>query len=124
MASEKQRAAACRNVKKAAAAAKSQKSIAHLSAKTRSAVGKQASKVANEKRGPSSATRLTSRRRGARFPKDRLDRVAPDAMESSTDGGTSASAAIALQSPTLPKMANDLFRAVAARNQQTWYPLL
>jgi hypothetical protein len=53
MASEKQRAAARRNVKKAAAAAKSQKTIAHFPARIRTALAKQASKVANEKRGPS-----------------------------------------------------------------------
>jgi hypothetical protein len=50
MVSERQRAAARRNIKKAAAAAKSQKTIAHLSAKTRTALGKQGAKVANEKR--------------------------------------------------------------------------
>jgi len=50
MASEKQRAAARRNVKKAAATAKKKKTIAHLSSKTRTALGKQASKVAKEKK--------------------------------------------------------------------------
>jgi hypothetical protein len=50
MATEKQRAAARRNVRRAAAAVKRQKTIAYLSAKTRIALGKGGSKVANEKR--------------------------------------------------------------------------
>ena len=50
MASEKQRAAARRNIKKAAAAAKRKKTIAHLPKRTRTALGKQAAKVARQKR--------------------------------------------------------------------------
>ena len=55
MATEKQTAAARRNVKKAAAAAKSKRSIAHLPKKTRTALGKQAAKVANERRNKKAA---------------------------------------------------------------------
>jgi hypothetical protein len=50
MSSAKQKAAAKRNVKKAAAAAKSQKSISHLSKATRTALGKQGAKVAERRR--------------------------------------------------------------------------
>jgi hypothetical protein len=50
MASEKQRAAARKNIKKAAAAAKRKRTIAHLPKTTRTALGKQAAKVAREKR--------------------------------------------------------------------------
>jgi hypothetical protein len=50
MASEKQRAAAKRNIRKAAAAAKKKRTIAHLPKSTRTALGKQAAKVAREKR--------------------------------------------------------------------------
>lgn len=50
MASEKQRAAARKNIKKAAAAAKRKRTIAHLPKKTRTALGKQAAKVARENR--------------------------------------------------------------------------
>jgi hypothetical protein len=50
MASKKQRAAAQKNIKKAAAAAKRKRTIAHLPKKTRTALGKQATKVAREKR--------------------------------------------------------------------------
>ena len=50
MASAKQSAAARRNVKKAASAAKRKKTIAHLSKKTRTALGKQGAKVARQKR--------------------------------------------------------------------------
>jgi len=46
MGSAKQRTAARKNVRKAAAAAKSKRSIAHLSTKTRRALGKQGAKVA------------------------------------------------------------------------------
>jgi len=42
MASEKQRAAARKNIKKAAAVAKKKRTIAHLPKKTRTALGKQA----------------------------------------------------------------------------------
>jgi hypothetical protein len=46
MSSATQRSAARRNIKKAAAAAKSKKTIAHLSSKTRTALGKQGAKMA------------------------------------------------------------------------------
>jgi len=50
MTSAKQRAAARRNIKKAAAAAKEKRTIAHLPKSTRTALGKQAAKVARRKR--------------------------------------------------------------------------
>ncbi len=50
MASSKQSAAARRNIKKAAAAAKRKRTIAKLPKKTRTALGKQAAKVARQKR--------------------------------------------------------------------------
>jgi hypothetical protein len=50
MSSARQKAAARRNVKKAAAAAKSRKTISHLSKATRTALGKQGAKVAKEHR--------------------------------------------------------------------------
>jgi hypothetical protein len=50
MASAKQREEARRNIKKAAAAAKKKRTIAHLPKKTRTALGKQAAKVARQKR--------------------------------------------------------------------------
>jgi hypothetical protein len=50
MATAKQRAAARRNITKAAKAAKDQRTIAHLPKKTRRALGKQAAKVAKRKR--------------------------------------------------------------------------
>jgi hypothetical protein len=50
MSSAKQRTAAKRNVKKAASAAKSKKSISHLSKATRTALGKQGAKVAKQRR--------------------------------------------------------------------------
>jgi hypothetical protein len=50
MASTKQRSAARRNIKKAAAAARKKRTIAHLPKKTRTALGKQAAKVAKKKR--------------------------------------------------------------------------
>jgi hypothetical protein len=50
MASEKQRAAARRNIKKATATAKKKRTIAHLPKRTRTALGKQAAKVAQQKR--------------------------------------------------------------------------
>jgi hypothetical protein len=49
MASAKQKAAARKNIKKAANAAKKKRTIAHLPKKTRTALGKQASKVARGK---------------------------------------------------------------------------
>lgn len=50
MASERQRAAARRNIRKAATAAKKKRTIAHLPKSTRTALGKQAAKVAGQKR--------------------------------------------------------------------------
>jgi hypothetical protein len=50
MATEKQRAAARKNIKKATAAAKSKKTISKLPKKTRTALGKQGAKVAAKKR--------------------------------------------------------------------------
>ena len=49
MASSKQKAAARKNVKKAAAAAKGKKTISKLPKKTRTALGKQANKVKRQK---------------------------------------------------------------------------
>jgi len=49
-ASAAQRAAARRNVRKAASAARRKRTIAHLPASTRTALGKQGAKVAREKR--------------------------------------------------------------------------
>lgn len=49
MATEKQRAAARKNIKKAIAAAKKKRTIAHLPKKTRTALGKQANKVKRHK---------------------------------------------------------------------------
>jgi hypothetical protein len=72
MATEKQIRAAKRNVKKAQAGAKSKRSIAHVPAKTRSALGKQGAAVAARKRsgGSSPKTRQElydeARRRGIR----------------------------------------------------------
>lgn len=50
MATPRQRAAARKNVKKAAAGAKRKRSIAHMSPKTRTALGKQGAAVAARKR--------------------------------------------------------------------------
>lgn len=50
MATRRQTAAAKRNVKKAAAAAKSKRTIANMPKSTRSALGKQAAAVARRKR--------------------------------------------------------------------------
>jgi hypothetical protein len=50
MSTAKQKAAARSNVKKAVAAAKSKKTISHLSKATRTALGKQGAKVAQEHR--------------------------------------------------------------------------
>jgi len=50
MATAKQNAAARRNIKQAAKAAKRKKTIAHLPKKTRTALGKQGAKVALRKR--------------------------------------------------------------------------
>src|SRR5579875_3719908 len=56
MATEKQRSAARRNVKKARSAASSKKTISHLSPETRSALGREGAKAAARKRGASSGT--------------------------------------------------------------------
>lgn len=62
MATEKQRTAAKRNVKKAIAAAKDKKTISKLSPSTRTALGKQGAAVAKRKRtgskGPKTRTEL------------------------------------------------------------------
>ena len=50
MATAKQRSAARRNIKKAAATAKRKRTLAHLPKRTRTALGKQAAKVAGRKR--------------------------------------------------------------------------
>jgi hypothetical protein len=50
MASTKQRAAARRNVKKAASAARRKRTLSRLPKKTRTDLGKQAAKVAKQKR--------------------------------------------------------------------------
>jgi len=50
MASAKQRQAARKNIKKAAAAAKKKRTIANLPKSVRTALGKQAAKVAKQKR--------------------------------------------------------------------------
>jgi len=51
MATSRQATAARRNVRKAAAAAKRKKTISKLPKRTRTALGKQAAKVAKQKRG-------------------------------------------------------------------------
>jgi hypothetical protein len=50
MPSAKQRTAARKNIKKAVAAAKKKRTIAHLPKSTRTALGKQGAKVAKQKR--------------------------------------------------------------------------
>jgi hypothetical protein len=55
MATAKQVRAAKRNVKKASAAARQKRSIAHMPAKTRSALGKQGAAVAKRKRSGGSS---------------------------------------------------------------------
>jgi hypothetical protein len=50
MATAKQRAAARRNIKKAAAAAGKKRTVAHLPKKTRTALGKEGAKAAKRKR--------------------------------------------------------------------------
>jgi len=50
MTTEKQRRAATRNIRKATRAASSKRTIAHLPAKTRSALGKQGAAVARRER--------------------------------------------------------------------------
>jgi hypothetical protein len=54
MATQRQTTAARRNVRKAIAAAKEKRTIAHLPKQTRSALGRQAAAVANRKRTGSS----------------------------------------------------------------------
>jgi hypothetical protein len=49
MASEKQKRAAKKNIKKAASAAKKKHTLKHLPKKTRTALGKQANKVKRQK---------------------------------------------------------------------------
>jgi hypothetical protein len=49
MATEKQREAARRNIKKAQASAQEKRTIAHLPEQTRTALGKQGAKVARQK---------------------------------------------------------------------------
>jgi hypothetical protein len=61
--SSKLRAAGRRNIKKAAQAAKSKKTIAHLSAKTRSALGKQGAKVATGGTAGATQTNLRQKRK-------------------------------------------------------------
>jgi hypothetical protein len=50
MATEKQRAAAKQNIKKAQTAAKSKRTISHLPEETKTALGKQGAKAAAKKR--------------------------------------------------------------------------
>lgn len=50
MATSKQRTAARKNIKKAAATARKRKTIAHLPKKTRTALGKEGAKAARRKR--------------------------------------------------------------------------
>lgn len=57
MSSSKQKAAARRNVKKAATAAKRKKTISHLSKATRTALGKQGAKVAKQRKLRAKRTR-------------------------------------------------------------------
>jgi Xaa-Pro aminopeptidase len=56
MATTKQKTAARRNVKKAQAGARSKRTIANLSPKTRSALGREGAKAAARKRGASHGT--------------------------------------------------------------------
>lgn len=56
MATEKQRGAARRNVKKAQKAARSKRTISNLSSKTRTALGREGAKAAARKRGASKGT--------------------------------------------------------------------
>jgi hypothetical protein len=52
MATAKQKAAARKNIKKAAKAAERRRTVAHLPKKTRTALGKEGAKAARRKRGP------------------------------------------------------------------------
>lgn len=56
MATQKQRDAARKNVKKAQAGAREKRTIANLSSKTRSAMGREGAKAAARKRGASEGT--------------------------------------------------------------------
>jgi len=56
MASEKQRATARKNVRKAQSASRSKRTIANLSSKTRSALGREGAKAAARKRGATTGT--------------------------------------------------------------------
>ena len=56
MATDKQRQAARKNVKKAQSGARSKRSIANLDSKTRSALGREGAKAAARKRGASHGT--------------------------------------------------------------------
>jgi hypothetical protein len=56
MATEKQRQAARRNVKKAQSGARSERTIANLSSKTRSDLGREGAKAAARKRGAARGT--------------------------------------------------------------------
>lgn len=56
MATEKQREAARRNVRKAQAGARDKKTISHLTSETRSALGREGAKAAARKRGASTGT--------------------------------------------------------------------
>src|SRR4051794_32466726 len=56
MASEKQRAAARKNVKKAQTGARKKRSISNLTSETRSALGREGAKAAARKRGASKGT--------------------------------------------------------------------
>lgn len=56
MASEKQRAAARKNVKKAQTGARQKRTISNLSDETRSALGREGAKAAARKRGASTGT--------------------------------------------------------------------
>ena len=50
MATQRQKSAARKNVRKAAKAARAKRTISHLPARTRTALGKQAAKMAKRKR--------------------------------------------------------------------------
>ncbi len=56
MATQKQRAAARKNVKRAQAGARQKRTISNLSSKTRSALGREGAKAAARKRGASTGT--------------------------------------------------------------------
>jgi hypothetical protein len=56
MATQKQKEAARRNVKKAQTAAKNDRTISHLPSETRSALGREGAKAAARKRGETSGT--------------------------------------------------------------------